>query len=68
MKRAKDAGLPPGPNPAATAPLRINPFGKAFALVEGLGVISLHRTRKEAKTALAAARERRARLAAAVGR
>lgn len=45
-------------------PLRVNSFGKVFALVEGLGVISLHRTRAEGKAALAAEGERRKRLAA----
>jgi hypothetical protein len=62
--RTRAKTLPPGPNPAASAPLRVNPFGKIFALVEGLGVISLHRTRDEGEAAFAAEAERRAGLAA----
>lgn len=54
--------LPEGPNPAATAPLRVEPFGSIYALVEGLGVISLHRTPEEGKTALEAELERRSRV------
>jgi hypothetical protein len=48
-----------GPNPAASRGLRVRPFANIFALVESLGVISLHRTEQEAKTALEAELERR---------
>jgi hypothetical protein len=51
-----------GPNPAALKGPRVEPFGTGFALVEGLGVISLHRGETEAKTALEAYLERRERL------
>jgi hypothetical protein len=47
-------GIVPGPNPHASDPLHVAPFGKVFALVEGLGVISTHRTREEAEAALKA--------------
>jgi hypothetical protein len=62
--KPRSTGLPPGPNPAAQLPLRVNPFGKVFALVEGLGVISLHNTREEGEAALAVEVERRHVLAA----
>jgi hypothetical protein len=51
--------LPPGPNPAAAKGLRVAPFAKIFALVDGLGCISLHRTEAEAQTALDQERQRR---------
>jgi hypothetical protein len=35
----KDPPMPVGPNPAASRPLHVAPFGKAWAVVEGLGVI-----------------------------
>ena len=50
-----------GPNPEATKGLRVKPFANIFALVEGLGVISLHRTEADAKTALEGEIERRKR-------
>lgn len=53
-----------GPNPAAARGLCVRPFANIFALVESLGVISLHRTEQEAKTALEAELERRKRNAA----
>lgn len=54
-KRAKkpEVKLPPGPNPAASRPMHVAPFGKAWALVEGLGVISTHKLREEAEAELA---------------
>ena len=42
-----------GPNPALKKGLRVEPFANIFAVVEGLGVISLHKTRQEADAALA---------------
>lgn len=51
----------PGPNPEAAKGLRVKPFANVFALVEGLGVISLHQTEAEAKTALEGEIERRKR-------
>ena len=53
MCSRSDYGLPVGPNPAAKKGLRVEPFANIFALVEGLGVISLHKTREEAAAALA---------------
>jgi hypothetical protein len=44
--------LPIGPNPAGALGLRVKPFANIFALVESLGVVSLHLTEAEAKTAL----------------
>jgi len=46
--------MPPGPNPHAHDPMQVKPFGKIWAVVEGLGVISAHRTRAEADQALKA--------------
>jgi hypothetical protein len=46
-------------NPAAKLGVRVRPFGKIFALVEGLGVISLHQTETDAQTALEGELERR---------
>jgi hypothetical protein len=43
--------VPPGPNPEAERGLRVKPFANIFALVEGLGVVSLHQTERQAKTA-----------------
>jgi hypothetical protein len=43
-----------GPNPALKKGLRVAPFANIFALVDGLGAISLHRTEQEAAAALAA--------------
>jgi hypothetical protein len=51
--------LPPGPNPHRDDPMHVAPFGKVWAVVECLGVISTHRTRKEADAALAARLEQR---------
>ena len=51
--------MPVGPNPMASAGLRVAPFANIFALVEGLGCISLHRTEAEAKTALEGELKRR---------
>lgn len=53
--------VPPGPNPEATKGLRVKPFANVFALVDGLGVISLHRDEADAKTALDEEIERRKR-------
>jgi len=50
---------PEGPNPEAAKRLRVKPFANIFALVEGLGVISLHRTLSDAQTALEGEIERR---------
>jgi hypothetical protein len=55
-------GLPPGPNPAASQGLRVKPFANIFALVDGLGVITLHRSEADAKTALESELERRRKL------
>jgi hypothetical protein len=60
VKKPRDFGLPPGPNPHANDPLHVAPFGKVWALVESLGVISTWRTREEADSALATEIERRA--------
>ena len=51
--------MPPGPNPEALKGLRVKPFANIFALVEGLGVISLHKTEPDAKAALEGEIERR---------
>ena len=53
--------VPPGPNPEAAKGLRVKPFANIFALVEGLGVISLHKTEPDAKAALEGEIERRQR-------
>lgn len=53
--------MPEGPNPEATKGLRVKPFANIFALVEGLGVVSLHQTEAEAQTALEGEVERRIR-------
>ena len=53
-------------NPHAYDPLHVEPYGKAWALVEGLGVITTHKTKPEAETALAAERNRRANVKAAI--
>ena len=45
--------MPVGPNPAAAKGLCVKPFANIFAVVESLGVISLHKTREEADAALA---------------
>ena len=45
--------MPAGPNPAIKKGLRVEPFANIFAVVENLGVISLHKTREEADAALA---------------
>jgi len=57
VTKPKDHGLPPGPNPAASKGLRVEPFANIFALIEGLCVISLHPTQAEADAALAARRK-----------
>jgi hypothetical protein len=46
--------MPPGPNPHRDDPMQVKPFGRIWAVVEGLGVISLHRTREEADEELKA--------------
>jgi hypothetical protein len=46
-------------NPHRDDPLQVKPFGKIYALSEGLGVISLHRTKTDAEYALANETERR---------
>jgi hypothetical protein len=53
--------VPPGPNPEGAKGLRVKPFANIFALVESLGVISLHQTEADAKTALEGEIERRQR-------
>jgi hypothetical protein len=53
--------MPEGPNPAAKLGLRVSPFANIFALVEGLGVISLHQKEADAKAALEGEIERRLR-------
>jgi hypothetical protein len=45
--------MPVGPNPAIKKGLRVEPFANIFALVENLGVISLHQSREDADAALA---------------
>ena len=55
----KQPALPPGPNPHRDDPMHVAPFGKIWAVVESLGMISTHRTREEADAALAARLERR---------
>ena len=52
-RRVTERKMPVGPNPAIKKGLRVEPFANIFAVVEGLGVISLHRTREEADAALA---------------
>jgi hypothetical protein len=54
--------MPVGPNPAIAKGPRVAPFANIFALVESLGVISLHKTEADAKTALEAELERRRQL------
>lgn len=44
--------MPVGPNPEAAKGLRVKPFANIFALVEGLGVVSLHKCEADAQTAL----------------
>jgi hypothetical protein len=51
--------MPVGPNPEAAKGLRVKPFANVFALVEGLGVVSLHQTEADAQTALEGEIERR---------
>jgi hypothetical protein len=51
--------MPPGPNPAASRPLRVEQMGRAWVVVEGLGVVSMHKRWGEAKAALADALKRR---------
>jgi hypothetical protein len=53
-KRGKktEARLPVGPNPAASRPMHVAPFGKAWGVVEGLGVIFASRDRAEAEAEL----------------
>jgi hypothetical protein len=54
-KRGKkpEARLAVGPNPAASRPMHVAPFGKAWALVEGLGVIFASRDKAECEAELA---------------
>ena len=52
-RRGTERRMPVGPNPAIAKGLCVKPFANIFALVENLGVISLHRTREEAAAALA---------------
>jgi hypothetical protein len=56
--------MPPGPNPAANRPLRVSRMGKAWVVVQGLGVVSMHKRWWEAKAALAEALKRQERRAA----
>lgn len=53
--------MPPGPNPHRDDPIHVASFGKVWAVVEGLGVISMHKERAEAEEALAAILKRRSR-------
>jgi hypothetical protein len=53
--------MPEGPNPEAAKGPRVKPFANVFALVEGLGVISLHRDEADANAALEGEIERRKR-------
>jgi ribosomal protein S27AE len=62
----RERSMPIGPNPSASRPAHVAPFANIFALVEGLGVISLHQTEAEAKTALEEWLERRRKLRVAV--
>jgi hypothetical protein len=48
----KPEALPVEPNPAASRPMHVAPFGKAWAVVEGLGVIFTSRDRAEAEAEL----------------
>jgi hypothetical protein len=52
--------MPPGPNPHRDDPIQVKPFGKIWAVVECLGVISAHRERAEAEAALKVQLDRRA--------
>jgi hypothetical protein len=58
-KQTPPRAAAPEINPEAKLGLRVKPFANVFALVEGLGVISLHKTEAEAKTALEGEIERR---------
>lgn len=58
--RTEKNKLSPGPNPHAGDPLHVAPFGKAWALVEGLGVISAHKTKDDADRAYIEEQHRRA--------
>jgi len=60
-RKQLDLGLPPGPNPALAKGLRVEPFASVWALVNGLGVVSIHRTEAAAQGALEDERERLAR-------
>lgn len=59
MRAPQYGRMPRGPNPAIAKGLRVAPFAKIFALVDGLGCISLHKTEADAKTALEQEQERR---------
>ena len=59
MRAPQYGRMPPGPNPGNAKGLRVAPFAKIFALVDGLGCISLHKTEAEANEALRSELERR---------
>jgi len=44
--------MPVGPNPAASRPMHVAPFGKAWAVVEGLGVIFASRDKAQCEEEL----------------
>jgi hypothetical protein len=51
-REKKPDAMPVGPNPAASRPMHVAPYGKAWAVVEGLGVIFASRDRAEAEVEL----------------
>ena len=53
VKPEPTAPEPTGPNPAASRPLHVAPFGRAWAVVEGLGVYFASVDRAEAEAELA---------------
>lgn len=58
-KVGKKPDMPIGPNPALAKGLRVEPFAKIYALVDGLSCISLHKQEEEAQAALDVELERR---------
>lgn len=63
-RRVTERKTPVGPNPEAAKGLRVKPFANIFAVVEALGVVSLHRDEADAQTALEVELKRRAALPA----
>jgi hypothetical protein len=58
-RRKKSEAMPVAPNPAASRPMHVAPFGKAWAVVEGLGVIFASRDKAECEAELACLQAKR---------